>query len=117
MGVQESQQRAVNCCEAEDTELAPLIMTTQPEALLEAELVQQLHGLGYERVRIEDEAGILSKQKQQLERKDSFTITSCRRPRNHRNHCRRTHPTVGRNNLISNNINSGMITGVVGILH
>ncbi len=33
-------------------------MSTQPEAVLEAELVQQLQGLGYERVRIEDEAGI-----------------------------------------------------------
>lgn len=27
-------------------------MTTQPEALLETELVQQLQGLGYEHVRI-----------------------------------------------------------------
>ncbi|MEX1133147.1 MAG: type I restriction endonuclease subunit R, partial [Flavobacteriales bacterium] len=43
-------------------------MTTQPEALLESELVQQLHGLGYERVRIEDEAGILANLKRQLER-------------------------------------------------
>ena len=43
-------------------------MTTQPEALLEAELVAQLEGLDYERVRIADEAGILSNLKRQLER-------------------------------------------------
>ena len=50
-------------------------MSTQPEALLEAELVAQLEGLDYARVRIADEAGILSNLKRQLERfnKTSFT--------------------------------------------
>ena len=50
-------------------------MTSQPEAFLEAELVQQLHGLGYERVRIEDEAGILSNLKRQLERFNKTTFS------------------------------------------
>lgn len=50
-------------------------MSTQPEAVLEAELVQQLHGLGYERVRIEDEAAILSNLKSQLERFNQTTFS------------------------------------------
>lgn len=34
------------------------MMAHQPEALLEDNLVKQLGGLGYTRVRIQDEAGI-----------------------------------------------------------
>lgn len=42
-------------------------MTTQPEAILENNLVKQLAGLGYARIRIHDEASLLANLKQQLE--------------------------------------------------
>ena len=35
-------------------------MTTRPEALLEAELVAQLRGMGYGEVAIQDDAGLLA---------------------------------------------------------
>ncbi|MBN2857639.1 MAG: type I restriction endonuclease subunit R, partial [Candidatus Delongbacteria bacterium] len=43
-------------------------MTTQPEAILENDLVRQLEGLGYDRVAIHDEEGLLSNLKFQLEK-------------------------------------------------
>ena len=42
-------------------------MTRQSEQILENELVQQLHGLGYEIVAIRDEASLLANLKTQLE--------------------------------------------------
>jgi len=43
-------------------------MTTQPEVILENNLVKQLTELGYDRVQIHDEVSILSNLKNQLER-------------------------------------------------
>lgn len=44
------------------------LMSTQSEAILENNLIQQLEGLGYASVRITDEIGMRSNLKQQLER-------------------------------------------------
>ncbi|NJB82816.1 type I restriction endonuclease subunit R [Wenyingzhuangia aestuarii] len=43
-------------------------MTTQPESILEENLIHQLVGLGYERVVIKDEADLIINLKQQLEK-------------------------------------------------
>ncbi|MCK5280761.1 MAG: hypothetical protein KAK04_19545, partial [Cyclobacteriaceae bacterium] len=50
-------------------------MSSQPEAILENNLVKQLTGLGYARVQIHDEEGILTNLKAQLEQfnKTSFS--------------------------------------------
>jgi len=50
-------------------------MTTQPEALLEAELVTQLRGMGYGVVAIQDEAGLLANLQTQLELFNGTTFT------------------------------------------
>jgi hypothetical protein len=50
-------------------------MSTQPEALLEAELVTQLRGMGYGHVAIQDEAGLLANLQAQLEAFNGTTFT------------------------------------------
>jgi type I restriction enzyme R subunit len=50
-------------------------MSTQPEALLEAELVTQLRGMGYGVVAIQDEAGLLANLQTQLEAFNGTTFT------------------------------------------
>lgn len=50
-------------------------MSTQPEALLEAELVAQLRGMGYGFVAIQDEAGLLANLQTQLEAFNGTTFT------------------------------------------
>jgi type I restriction enzyme R subunit len=50
-------------------------MSTQPEALLEAELVTQLRGMGYGVVAIQDDAGLLTNLKAQLEAFNGTTFT------------------------------------------
>ena len=42
-------------------------MTTQPEAMLEYNLIQQLIGLGYSAIKVQNEAALLSNLKRQLE--------------------------------------------------
>ncbi|MCH9741796.1 MAG: type I restriction endonuclease subunit R [Proteobacteria bacterium] len=51
-------------------------MTTQPEAVLEANLVSQLIGLKYEAVSIKDEAELLANLKCQLEKHNQTTLTA-----------------------------------------
>jgi type I restriction enzyme, R subunit len=51
-------------------------MTTQSEAILENELIQQLNGLGYERVTIQDEASLVANLKKQLERFNETTFSA-----------------------------------------
>jgi len=50
-------------------------MTTQPEQILEDNLVQQLKELGYEYIQIKDEAGLLENLKAQLEKHNNITLT------------------------------------------
>lgn len=50
-------------------------MTTQPEAVLEANLVSQLIGLKYEAVSIKDEAELLANLKHQLEKHNQTTLS------------------------------------------
>ena len=50
-------------------------MTTQPEAILENNLVKQLTGLGYEYVQIHDEEGILANLKSRLEAFNNTTFS------------------------------------------
>ncbi|NER09987.1 type I restriction enzyme, R subunit [Muriicola jejuensis] len=50
-------------------------MTTQPEAILEQNLVQQLHELGYKKVVITDEAGLINNLKSQLEKHNQITLS------------------------------------------
>lgn len=50
-------------------------MTTQSEYLLEENLLKQLADLGYDRVTIEDEAGMLANLKRQLQLHNGFAIT------------------------------------------
>ena len=50
-------------------------MSTQPEALLEAELVTQLRGMGYGVVAIQDDAGLLANLQTQLELFNGTTFT------------------------------------------
>ncbi len=50
-------------------------MTTQPEALLEAELVTQLRDMGYGFVAIQDDAGLLANLQAQLEAFNGTTFT------------------------------------------
>lgn len=50
-------------------------MTTQPEAILEAELVKQLQGLGYSKVRIKDEAELLTNLQKQLEKHNNLKLS------------------------------------------
>ena len=50
-------------------------MTTQPEQVLENNLITQLKGLGYEVVMIPDEAALLANLKRQLERHNNTTFT------------------------------------------
>lgn len=50
-------------------------MTTQPEALLEAELVSQLRGMGYGYVSIQEEAALLANLQAQLEAFNGTTFT------------------------------------------
>jgi type I restriction enzyme R subunit len=50
-------------------------MTTQPEALLEAELVNQLRGMGYGAVTIQDEEALLANLQTQLEAFNGTTFT------------------------------------------
>jgi type I restriction enzyme R subunit len=56
--------------------LSNSIMTTQPEAVLEANLVSQLIGLKYEAVSIKDEAELLANLKRQLEKHNQTTLTA-----------------------------------------
>ncbi|MCB0780701.1 MAG: type I restriction endonuclease subunit R, partial [Flavobacteriales bacterium] len=60
-------------------------MTTRPEALLEAELVAQLRGMGYGIVAIQDDAGLLANLQAQLETFNgtSFTQRDMTRLLNH----------------------------------
>jgi type I restriction enzyme R subunit len=51
-------------------------MTTQPEAVLEANLVSQLIGLKYEAVSIKDEAELLANLKRQLEKHNQTTLSA-----------------------------------------
>ncbi len=62
-------------------------MTTQPEAILEANLIEQLDRLGYEKVLIKDEKALLSNFKTQLEKHNKTTIsnTEFKRVLNHLN--------------------------------
>jgi len=62
-------------------------MTTQPEAILEANLVKQLDGLGYKKVLIKDEEALKSNLKSQLEKhnKKTFSDTEFARILNHLN--------------------------------
>lgn len=50
-------------------------MTTQPESILEANLIKQLIGLKYEPVRIADEAALLRNLKAQLERHNQVSLS------------------------------------------
>lgn len=50
-------------------------MTTQPEQILEDNLVEQLAKLGYERVRIHDENDLLSNLKSQLEKHNKASLS------------------------------------------
>lgn len=50
-------------------------MTTQPEQVLESNLIKQLTGLGYELVLIKDEAALIANLKRQLERHNQTTFT------------------------------------------
>ncbi|MBU2912701.1 type I restriction endonuclease subunit R [Reichenbachiella agariperforans] len=50
-------------------------MTTQPEAVLENNLIGQLKGLGYAYVTIKDEADLLANLKAQLEKHNQTTLT------------------------------------------
>jgi len=50
-------------------------VTTRPEALLEAELVSQLRGMGYGAVTIQDEAALLTNLQAQLEAFNGTTFT------------------------------------------
>jgi len=50
-------------------------MTTQPEAILENNLVKQLTGLGYEYVQIHDEEGLLANLKSRLESFNNTTFS------------------------------------------
>lgn len=50
-------------------------MTTQPEQLLEDNLMVQLEGLGYKRVKIRDEADLLVNLKSQLEHHNRTTLS------------------------------------------
>jgi type I restriction enzyme R subunit len=50
-------------------------MTTQPEALLEAELLTQLRGMGYGHVVITDDAKLLDNLQAQLEAFNGTTFT------------------------------------------
>ncbi|MDT8447677.1 MAG: type I restriction endonuclease subunit R [bacterium] len=50
-------------------------MTTQPEAILEANLVQQLKGLGYAHASVQDEASLLANLKAQLEAFNGLQLT------------------------------------------
>ena len=50
-------------------------MTTQPEQVLENELVAQLQKLKYEKVVIKDENALTTNLKTQLEKHNNFTFT------------------------------------------
>ena len=50
-------------------------MNTQPEAVLEAELIQQLSSNGYEKVSIQDEADLLANLKAQIESHNDLSLT------------------------------------------
>ena len=50
-------------------------MTTQPEAILELNLVSQLEELGYSKVIIKDEADLIANLKKQLEKHNKTTLS------------------------------------------
>jgi len=50
-------------------------MTTQPEAILENNLIKQLNLLGYEKVKIKDEADLLANLKNQLEKHNNTSFS------------------------------------------
>jgi len=50
-------------------------MTTQPEAILEENLVEQLVDLGYQRIKIADENALISNLKTQLEKHNNKTLS------------------------------------------
>jgi type I restriction enzyme R subunit len=50
-------------------------MTTEPEQILEDNLISQLVALGYEKVQIQDEADLLSNLKTQLEKHNKLTLS------------------------------------------
>lgn len=50
-------------------------MTTQPEQVLENNLIKQLVGLGYEQVKVTDDAELVANLKVQLERLNQVTLT------------------------------------------
>ena len=58
-----------------DKAKTPFLPMTQSEQTLENELVDQLVGLGYERVKVEDEASLLANLKTQLEAFNGVSLT------------------------------------------
>jgi type I restriction enzyme R subunit len=50
-------------------------MTSQPEQLLELELIAQLSALGYEKVLLKDEQALVQNFKAQLEKHNKTTLT------------------------------------------
>lgn len=50
-------------------------MNAQPEQLLENNLIDQLVGLGYERITLRDEADVVANFKQQIEKHNKITLT------------------------------------------
>jgi len=50
-------------------------MSTQPEAILESELIQQLVKNGYQKVLVEDEASLIANLKNQLEKLNNLTFS------------------------------------------
>ena len=50
-------------------------MSTQPEAILENELIRQLAKNGYQKVLVEDEASLIRNLKDQLEKLNQFTFS------------------------------------------
>ena len=58
-----------------DKTKTPFLPMTQSEQTLENELVDQLVGLGYERVKVEDEASLLANLKTQLEAFNGVSLT------------------------------------------
>ena len=50
-------------------------MSTQPEAILENELIQQLAKNGYQKVLVEDEASLITNLKNQLEKLNDLSFS------------------------------------------
>ena len=51
-------------------------MTTEPEHILETQLIDQLITIGYTQVRIPDENALLANLKKQLEKHNNITFTN-----------------------------------------